>query len=85
MDKSDRITMTWTEWQQIKSLADRRMKAKNGHRFETILKTRCIYCRRGPRVRTRCGAWFHTFLSEVDAILLNLERERTGGSLTVKA
>lgn len=43
--------------------ADEKMKAKNGHSFETILKTRCIYCRRSPRAKGQCRGWFMTFIN----------------------
>lgn len=42
--------------------ADARMKSKNGHQFETILKTRCIHCGRSPKAKGKCGGWFQTFI-----------------------
>lgn len=72
----ERFTLTFDEWARVKMLADARMKANNGHSFMTILKTRCQQCGRSPRVKTRCGGWFQTFLFHVDSILLNLDDER---------
>lgn len=45
--------------------ADETTKENNGHQFETILKTRCIWCRRSPRARGRCSSWFATFLYQL--------------------
>jgi len=42
--------------------ADSAMKANNGHQFEIILKTRCVWCNRSPRAKGRCSSWFATFL-----------------------
>lgn len=41
--------------------ADFDMKQTNGHSFLTVLKTRCVYCRKSPKVKTKCGRWFDTF------------------------
>lgn len=81
-DKDEKLSLTFAEWQKVKALADERMKAHNGHSYVTILKTRCRHCGRSPRVKTRCGQWFHTFISELDTILLNLEREREAGVIS---
>lgn len=43
--------------------ADQRMKEKNGHTFETILKTRCVYCGRSPKAPGKCRGWFMTFIN----------------------
>lgn len=51
--------------------ADERMKAKDGHSFETILKTRCIYCGRSPKAKGKCRGWFMTF---IDLLWDELER-----------
>lgn len=59
-----------------KLTADSRMKAANGHSFETILKTRCVYCWRSPKAKGRCSAWFQTFLRQLDVVMMNLDRER---------
>jgi hypothetical protein len=75
------LTLQFSEWERIKQLADARMKANNGHQFETILKTRCVHCRRSLRAKGKCGSWFLTFIGHLDTILLNLERERTVGEL----
>lgn len=68
------IVLTFDEWTRAKRLADQRMKASNGHLFITILKTRCHFCGRSPKVKGKCGRWFDTYLSQLDTILLNLER-----------
>lgn len=75
------IALTLKEWQQAKELADKRMKASNGHSYMTILKTRCQHCGRSPRDARRCGQWFQTFVGNLDTILLNLDRERAAGEL----
>lgn len=69
------ISLTHDEWMRAKLLADKRMKASNGHYFVHMLKARCQYCGRSPRVKTRCGGWFQTFMGHLDTILLNLDRE----------
>lgn len=51
--------------------ADHEMKKTNGHRFLTMLKTRCVYCRRSPKVKTRCGRWFDTFNDCLEQVLIN--------------
>jgi hypothetical protein len=67
--------MTWAEAMTSEELdsaleeADRRMKAHNGHQFMTVLKTRCVHCGRSPKVKTRCGQWFQTFINEFKTIL----------------
>ena len=38
------------------------MEDSSGHVFEHCLKVRCVWCRRSPRAKGRCGAWFQTFL-----------------------
>lgn len=65
-----KLTLTWEQWEAAKRLADERTKANNGHSFVTILKTRCQFCGRSPKQKGRCGAWFQTFLSQLDTILL---------------
>lgn len=76
MSENQTLTLTFEEWGLVKLTADRRMKANNGHAFLTILKTRCQHCGRSPRAKGRCGAWFQTFIGNVDTILLNLDCER---------
>ncbi len=71
MDKN--ISITWEQWEAAKVEADKRMKESNGHYYEHILKTRCVYCRRSPRDTRRCGAWFQTFIVQLDNVLLNLK------------
>lgn len=50
--------------------ADGRTKRDRGHTFLVVLKTRCIYCKRSPKVKTRCGRWFDTFLSHLENVLV---------------
>ena len=69
------IELTHDQWRLAKLMADARMKATNGHYFFTILKTRCQHCGRSPKVKTRCGGWFQTYLSHLDTIILNVDRE----------
>lgn len=49
--------------------ADEKTKGSNGHQFETILKTRCLWCRRSPSAKGMCGAWFQTFLYQLSGEL----------------
>ena len=65
---------TFEEYDRAKYVADRLMKESNGHTYETILKTRCIYCRRSQNDKRRCGQWFQTFLYWLDFVLLNKEK-----------
>ena len=51
--------------------ADELMKADNGHNFVTILKTRCIYCGKSPKVKTKCPYWFQTYLDKLRFVLFN--------------
>jgi len=53
--------------------ADELMKADNGHNFQHILKTKCIYCGRSPKVKTKCSYWFQTYLENLKFVLLNQE------------
>jgi hypothetical protein len=53
--------------------ADQKMKAKNGHTFQTILKTRCIYCGRSPKAKGKCRGWFMTF---INLLWYELEEDR---------
>ena len=64
------MKMTIKEWEHFKAEADRRMKANNGHRFITVLKTRCQFCGRSPKTKTRCGQWFQAFLIFLAEILI---------------
>ena len=58
--------------------ADKRMKESNGHSFVQILKTRCQFCGRSPKIKTRCGQWFQTFIYHLKNIYLNHpQNERT--------
>ncbi len=49
--------------------ADRRMKAKNGHQYVTILKTRCEHCGASPKRKTRCPGWFQTWVNLLGVVL----------------
>ena len=73
MSKKTIISFTLEEWDKMLKIADEMMKASNGHEFETILKTRCIHCRRSPKVKTRCGGWFMTFIHKLELVMLNKE------------
>ena len=37
---------------------DQDMKAAQGHRFLTVLKTRCQLCGRSPKMRGKCPRWY---------------------------
>ena len=74
----ERIVLSFDEWALAKMTASRRMKASNGHYFITVMKTRCQFCGRSPRAKGKCGAWFETFMAQLDIVLFNLERERDG-------
>lgn len=50
--------------------ADDLMKQSNGHYFITILKTRCQYCGKSPKVKTRCGKWFQTFTIRLKEVFI---------------
>jgi hypothetical protein len=69
------INITWQQWEDAKREADKIMKASNGHYFEHILKTRCVYCGRSPKAKGRCGAWFQTFITQLDNVLLNYDQK----------
>jgi hypothetical protein len=56
---------THEEFQELLKEADKRMKQSDGHTYETILKTRCIYCKRSPNQKGTCKAWFSTFIDEL--------------------
>lgn len=58
------------QWIKFINEADERTNDTKGHMFETILKTRCRWCRRTPNVKTTCGHWFATYLSNLEMILL---------------
>lgn len=58
------------EWKKCEIEADKRMKESNGHSFVTMLKTRCQYCGRSPKVTTRCGGWFHSYRARLTEVLL---------------
>ena len=58
-----RTPITHEEYRAACGQADKKMKAKNGHSYMTILKTRCQYCGRSPRQPGKCRAWFMTFLN----------------------
>ena len=56
--------------------ADRLMKETNGHYFVTMLKTRCQYCGRSPKVKTKCGSWFQTYLLHLRSLLMDTDFDR---------
>jgi hypothetical protein len=64
------VSVNYQDWQTYQVEADKRMKAGNGHRFVTILKTRCEFCGKRPTVKTRCGGWFQSYLSHLADVLL---------------
>ncbi len=55
--------LTFAEYGQAVIAANSRMKVNNGHSFVHILKTRCQYCGRSPRMKGRCSQWFQTFVA----------------------
>lgn len=73
MNKKKKITFTIEDFDKALPIADKLMKNKNGHEFETILKTRCIHCGRKPLVKTKCSHWFQTFISRLRLVLMNKE------------
>lgn len=63
-----------TEFEKLENAlleADKRMKDSNGHSFVQILKIRCQFCGKSPKVKTRCGQWFQTFIYQLKNIYLN--------------
>lgn len=70
-EKETQYTFTLSEWDKASKLADERMKMNNGHSFQTILKTRCIYCGKSPHVKTKCRGWFMTLHNNLLHILMN--------------
>ena len=62
--------MTLQEFKECQIEADKRMKASNGHRFVTILKTRCDYCGRKPGAKGTCKHWFQTFLIYLGEVMM---------------
>ncbi len=68
-----KLSLIFNQFKYAEELADKAMKATNGHSFVTILKTRCQFCNRSPKAKGKCGAWFQTFLFQLDRVLLNKE------------
>jgi len=66
---SGSAAFTYEAYRAALEEADKRMKASNGHQYVTILKTRCMNCGRSPRVKTRCGGWFQTFVNDLGVVL----------------
>lgn len=64
-------------YDQLCKEADEEMKARNGHSFEIILKTRCIYCGRSPKAKGKCRGWFMTF---INILYYKLEEEFKNGN-----
>lgn len=54
--------MTFERYMELCREADAEMKAKNGHQFVHILKTRCEHCGRSPKAKGKCRGWFQTFI-----------------------
>ncbi len=54
--------------------ADKQMKRNNGHRFVTMLKTRCQYCGKSPRQKGNCSYWFESFITGLKEVYLNKEK-----------
>lgn len=73
-ENETQYAFTLSEWDRCSKIADEQMKVNNGHSFETILKTRCIYCRRSPKVKTKCGSWFMTLHNNLLHILMNKDK-----------
>lgn len=61
--------MTHQDYRAACERADAAMKQTNGHAYETILKTRCTNCGKSPKVTTKCGGWFMTFLNCLESEL----------------
>ncbi len=72
--------MTRERYDEICAEVDADMKSRNGHSFETILKTRCVYCGRSPKAKGQCRGWFMTF---VNLLFYRLENEPAGASHAV--
>ena len=58
--------MVHDQYRKITEEADKKMKATNGHRFVTVLKTRCEYCGRSPKQKGKCPYWLSYFLELID-------------------
>ena len=61
--------MTNEQFKKYLQESDTRMKESNGHSYVTILKTRCQYCGRSPHHKSRCKAWFQTFIDDLESVL----------------
>ncbi len=61
--------MNYAEYRDALTEADKRTKEHNGHEFVHILKTRCQHCGKSPRVATKCGGWFQTFVNQLGYVL----------------
>ena len=64
--------MKYQEYMEAVKKADKAMKESNGHSYETILKTRCIYCGRSPKQKGKCKNWIDTFVKCLYEELINL-------------
>lgn len=69
-----KYSFTLKDWDQASKLADKQMKESNGHSYMTMLKTRCVYCGKSPKVKTRCRGWFMTLHGNLLHILMNKEK-----------
>jgi hypothetical protein len=66
--------MTVAEIRAAYERADASMKAKEGHSYLIILKTRCQYCGRSPNQKGKCKAWFQTFLDCLTTELMEITK-----------
>ena len=48
------------------------MKNVNGHRYLTVLKTRCQLCGRSPRQAGKCPRWYDALFDYAMERLMNL-------------
>ena len=71
MNEEIKIQITSEELEKAFIMADKLMKASNGHDFMTILKTRCQNCGASPKTTRRCGQWFATYLNKLRYVLYN--------------
>lgn len=58
--------------------ANTSMQEKNGHTYEHVLKTRCIWCHRSPSQPGKCSGWFQTFLWNLSGELTGVYGAPTG-------
>jgi len=73
--KEQIYSFTLKEWDAALKRADEIMKASDGHEYETILKTRCVNCRRSPRQKGICRHWQISLINRLLFVLMNKESE----------